>query len=445
MARPGNAPGIPVPAGWSEHARTAMLHVISLAQFALAYTRGWAVNSQVARVRLKAENDRLRQQVASLTEEIRIKDARMRLIAAPRRPHYAPTERMSILELRAAQAWSLQQTADTFLVTPATVAAWMKRLDEQGANALVQIREPVNKFPDFFRYAVQRLKTLCPTLGKVKMAEILCRAGLHLGTTTVGRILKESPRPMPRNASVTIGHVVTAKKTNHVWHIDLTAVPIGGGFWTPRFPFALPQCWPFCWWLAVAVDHYSRRAMGFAVFSRRPDSLSARTFLGRTMARAKATPKHLICDKDSIFWCDAFKRWCKRKEIRPRFGAVGQHGSIAVVERLIRTMKDEATRRIIIPQRQSAFGRELASFFVWYNEHRPHATLFGKTPNEVYFHLRPANQRPRIEPRMRWPRSSPCAKPFTIVAGQPGDRFEIEVGFYDGRRHLPIVSLKRAA
>ncbi len=29
-----------------------MLHVISLAQFALAYTRGWAVNSQVARVRL---------------------------------------------------------------------------------------------------------------------------------------------------------------------------------------------------------------------------------------------------------------------------------------------------------------------------------------------------------------------------------------------------------
>ncbi len=115
MTRPGNAPGIPLPAGWSEHARTAMLHVISLAQFAVAYTRGWAVNSQVARVRLKAENDRLRQQVASLTEEIRIKDARMRLIAAQRRPHYAPTERMSIIELRAAQAWSLQQTADTFL------------------------------------------------------------------------------------------------------------------------------------------------------------------------------------------------------------------------------------------------------------------------------------------------------------------------------------------
>ena len=65
----------------------------------------------------------------------------------------------------------------------------MKRVDEEGADALVQIREPVNKSPDFVRYAVQRLKALCLSLGKAKIAEILCRAGLHLGTTTVGRFL----------------------------------------------------------------------------------------------------------------------------------------------------------------------------------------------------------------------------------------------------------------
>ena len=177
MTKHANPPGIPLPAGWSQQTRSAMVHVISLAQFALAYTRGWAVNSQVARMRLKAENDRLSQQVAWLTEEIRIKDARMRLTAAQRRPHYAPTERMSILELRSARAWSLQQTADAFLVTAATIASWMKRLDEQGADALVQVPEPVNRFPDFVRYAVQRLKTVCPAWCKVKMAELLCRAG----------------------------------------------------------------------------------------------------------------------------------------------------------------------------------------------------------------------------------------------------------------------------
>jgi hypothetical protein len=84
---------------------------------------------------------------------------------------------MAILELRAARSWSLQQTADTFLVTPATIASWMKRVDEDGPNALVRLRQPVNKFPDFVRYLVQRLKTLCPTIGKKKLAETLAHTG----------------------------------------------------------------------------------------------------------------------------------------------------------------------------------------------------------------------------------------------------------------------------
>ena len=77
--------------------------------------------------------------------------------------------------------------------------------------------------------------------------------------------------------------------------------------------------------------------------------------------------------------------------------------------------------------------------------YRSQTTLHGVTPNEVHFRLRPANQRLRIEARKRWPRSSPCAGPRTLIAGQPGDRFTLEVDFYGGARHLPVVSLKRAA
>ena len=47
---------IPLPGGWRGRVRSGMLHVISLAQFTLAYTRSWAVNCPVARVRLKAGN-----------------------------------------------------------------------------------------------------------------------------------------------------------------------------------------------------------------------------------------------------------------------------------------------------------------------------------------------------------------------------------------------------
>ncbi|MBP85545.1 MAG: hypothetical protein CMJ64_02335, partial [Planctomycetaceae bacterium] len=89
--------------------------------------------------------------------------------------------------------------------------------------------------------------------------------------------------------------------------------------------------------------------------------------------------------------------------------------------------------------------RELLSFIDWYNEHRPHTTLDGQTPNEVYFGQRPAHRRPRIETRKRWPRASRCARPQTLVAGNPGDRFTIDLDYHRGRKYLPIVSLKRAA
>jgi len=398
------------------------------------------------RVRLKAENDRLLQENASLREEMRIKDVRMAQISPHRRPHYPPTERMAILELRAARGWSLQQTADAFLLTAPTVASWMKRVDEEGPDALVHLREPVNKFPDFVRYAVQRLKTLCPSMGKVKIAQTLCRAGLHLGATTVGRIVKELPQPKPQESKPTGNTVVTAKEPDHVWHVDLTTVPIGAGLWTSWLPFALPQSWPFCWWVAVVVDHFSRRIVHVGVFRKRPDCRGICTSLGRTIRLANAKPKYIVCDRDSVFDCEAFRRWVKRKGIRPpRYGAVGKHGSIAVVERAIKTIKGDCTRRILVPTRQEVFRRELLLFVDWYNEHRPHTTLEGRTPNEVYFRQCAANRKPRVEPRPRWPRPSPCAQPQTLVAGQPGDRFELKIGLYQGRQHLPVVTLRRAA
>ena len=87
-----------------------------------------------------------------------------------------------ILELRSARGWSLSQTARNLLITTATVASWIGRLDEDGPKALLQTREPINKFPDFVAYMVKRLKVLCPTMGRVKAAQMFCRAGLHLGS-----------------------------------------------------------------------------------------------------------------------------------------------------------------------------------------------------------------------------------------------------------------------
>ena len=63
----------------------------------------------------------------------------------------------------------------------------------------------------------------------------------------------------------------------------------------------------------------------------------------------------------------------------------------------------------------------------------------------MYNGLRPANRRPRCEPRSRWPRQSRCAKPLTLFAGQPGARFDLAVNFVEGRGHLPVCEASPVA
>src|SRR2546425_3318579 len=208
MPYPAQFRPLPLPRGWPRRVRSAVVQVISLARASLALTRGWASESMNRQLRRRAEGDRLEQEIQLLREEIRIKDARMEQLEAHRRPHYPATKRLAILELRAARGWSLAQTARIFLVTPLTIASWMGRLDEEGPDALVRLPEPVNRFPEFVGYVVRRLQVLCPALGKVKIAQILARAGLHLAPTTIRRMLHDERRPAPHRSSKNYPRIV---------------------------------------------------------------------------------------------------------------------------------------------------------------------------------------------------------------------------------------------
>lgn len=181
----------------------------------------------------------------------------------------------------------------------------------------------------------------------------------------------------------------------------------------PRIP--LPNFWPKH--VPTALPMTPCRLLSSR---RRMHVVGTPTVSTRECGCQSAKPKYIVCARDSIFDCGAFRHWVKRRGIKPpRYGAVGQHGSIAVVERLILTVKTELVSQIMVPIRRESFRRELHCFQDWYNEHRPHTTLDGRTLNEVYYQRRPAIQRPRIEPRKNWSRGSPCTKPWALVAGRP--------------------------
>ncbi len=441
-------PRIPLPKSWPTHVRVAILHVISLAQFATAHTRSWAANSINARIRLQAERDRAVEELALLREEARIKDARMAMISPHRRPHYPPTERLAILELKAARGWSLEQTARVFHVTAPTIASWLGRLDEEGPDALVQMRTPVNRFPDFVRYIVQRLKALCPTMGKVKIAQTLARAGLHLGVDdrwpdAEGRRHTETAA-QSANASPS-GRKIIARSSNHTWHMDLTVVPTGLGFWVPWLPYALTQQFPFCWWVGVVVDHFCRRIMGIGVFANRPTAAAVLCVPGTNHQSDREAQVHHLRPR----WHLRLRRVSplgedarvSSRHATARWVSTGASLSWSV----ILSLKTECIRHILVPLRRDQFLRELVCYQDWYNEQRPHTTLGGQDAERGPLQRRPANRRPRIEPRRKWPRGSPCAKPWALVAGKPGDECTIRVDFQKGHRHLPVVTLKRAA
>jgi putative transposase len=347
-----------------------------------------------------------------------------------------------------------------FFISEITIGNWLKRLDEPGCG-LVALREPVNRFPEYVRQVVQQLKCVCPTMGKVRIAQLLARAGLQLSPSTVRRFLRQSmgPKRGPTEGPSTrpngklddqsasagtskAGRAIVAKRPHHVWHIDLTVVPTHVGFWVPWFPFSGLLCWPFGYRVVVVVDHFTRKAVAVEVFENWPSSDDITSWLDVIMASIEQRPKYIISDQGVQFG-EAYGDWCAARGIKPRFGAIGEHGSIAVVERFILSLKNECTRRIVVSLRIDDFREELFAYCRWYNQIRPHQSRGGRTPSEVAGEVI-ATVVPRFEPRLRLLKSNQrCRKLDSNVV--PVVDLRLNVDRFEGRTHLPVVRLDRAA
>jgi hypothetical protein len=104
-------PSSAVPKRWTRSVQTALVHVMSLAHYALVHTRSRAVNGRNHRARLAAKCDQLDHEVRLLRDEIRIKDARLVRIPADRRPHYAPTAQLTAMLAKGSTPWTRSREA----------------------------------------------------------------------------------------------------------------------------------------------------------------------------------------------------------------------------------------------------------------------------------------------------------------------------------------------
>jgi len=140
--------------------------------------------------------------------------------------------------------------------------------------------------------------------------------------------------------------------------------------------------------------------------------------------------KHLISDQGSQLIAQEFQEGMEELGISTRFGAIGKSGSIALLERLWRSLKGELALRKFKPLMQRDLEERLRLGLHHHAHHRPHQGLRGATPAEIYYGEKPAHLSASSPPR-----------------GLPGDgpaELHLEILYLDEDHRLPLLVDKAA-
>lgn len=318
---------------------------------------------------LRAEDLILRDRLEQQTEQIA--HLRSRLHQANVRLPYSPAERLRILWCVGCFGIARRRIPDCFGVARSTVWRWLRCLQDGVGLCGRKCQICPSKTPEQLVRLVWEIAGANGQWGRRRIALVLETLGIFLAASTVRNILVRS-RPRGNGAEIRAlaaetepkaPRQIVARYPNHVWSVGRTRVM--------RW-----RVWPT--WVLVAIDHHSRAAMAVVPLEG-PNAGWTIDALEQAFRRHGA-PKHLITDREGVFSCDGFAELLARWQVRQRFGAVGQHGSIAVTERLIWSLKHEWLRRVPVIGGLDHLASVLREFERYYNEWRAHSTIGGAVP-----------------------------------------------------------------
>jgi len=135
------------------------------------------------------------------------------------------------------------------------------------------------------------------------------------------------------------------------------------------------------------IDHFSRKVMAVAPLEG-SNAGWINNALENTIEK-HGSPKHIISDQDKVFIGAVFAELVGKYHIKQRLGAIGKHGSICVTERVNKTLKYEWLKRVVFIKGFDHLVALCEEFEDWYNAWRPHMTLDGLRPDDVYYGRKP--------------------------------------------------------
>ena len=216
------------------------------------------------------------------------------------------------------------------------------------------------------------------TYGAPRIHAELADEGVHVGRKRVARLMQAaglqgvSRRRRPRTTLRAVGaqpapdlveRDFAVAGPNRLWVADISYIPTWSGFL----------------FLAVVVDVWSRRVVGWSIASHLRTELVLDAL---DMAIRRRRPVEVIhhSDHGGQYTSIAFGKRCQEAGVRPSMGSVGDCYDNALCESFFATLECELLDRYRFGTRDEARRAVFEYIEGWYNPHRRHSAIHYVSP-----------------------------------------------------------------
>ncbi len=229
---------------------------------------------------------------------------------------------------------------------------------------------------------IDRLHLEMPYAGSRMLRDLLAQDGIKVGRKHVATLMKrmgiEALYRKPKTTNKHPQHRVYPYllrgldiiRPKQVYAMDITYIPMARGFV----------------YLVAVLDWYSRKVLSWRV-SITMDVYFCLEALEEAIARYGA-PEIVNTDQGSQFTSQAFTGLLSKHGIRISMDGKGSWRDNVFIERLWRSVKYEEVYLHAYDTVSDARAG-IACYFNLYNQRRPHSSLKGKTPDQVYYSQQP--------------------------------------------------------
>ncbi len=229
---------------------------------------------------------------------------------------------------------------------------------------------------------IDRLHLEMPYAGSRMLRDLLAQDGIKVGRKHVATLMKrmgiEALYRKPKTTKKHPQHRVypyllrglSIDRPNQVFAMDITYIPMARGFV----------------YLVAVLDWYSRKVLSWRVSITMDVHFCLEAL--QEAINVHGVPEIVNTDQGSQFTSQAFTGLLKNHGIRISMDGKGAWRDNVFIERLWRSVKYEEVylhAYDTVSDSRAGIGR----YFNLYNRRRPHSSLKGKTPDQIYYSQQP--------------------------------------------------------